>query len=502
MNDGVCDTSRLIGQFVVSADRSQSPQGWISDQVSGWFLGRHAMLPAVRLMGEADVPVGWMLGYPISEEGKLLADGEELRVPASAMVSAEAMETFIYSFGGRFAVAVLDSRHPRFYLDPCGSLSAVYCAHQRLVASTPNLIPYDERSRDRVEMARAIGIPHTEGMYPFTLTPRYEVERILPNHYLDLCNWRTIRHWPKQLLVETPSADEAVAEIATIVKRQIAAVVATTPTYLPLTAGLDSRMLLACARGLADRLELFTRELGDRNSIIDCGTARRIAKRFGLKHRVLPMEKATEADLQEWMFRISYSSSEIRGWRCATMYKRLPGGHAVLGGQAGEVARGYYWQEADTETTVISPERLIKICECPLDEEPLARARAWLETVPAANALQVLDLFFVEQDMGGWAGILPYAECDPGFALFPLCHQRIVQRMLALPVAYRRSGHLPRDIIAREWPELLGWPINQPIGSTRLLLGAKRAIHKGKVALRHPYLALGWLRRLTFGLLS
>jgi hypothetical protein len=499
LHESVFDNSQLIGQFVVSAGRSQSPRGWISDQIDGWFLGRHPRLPAIRLIAEEHGSVGWILGYPISDEGVLLAEGQDVRVPARAMATAEGLETFVYSFGGRFAVVVLDARFPRFYLDPCGSLSAVYCARQRLVASTPNLIPRDDFTQDRVELARAIGIPHSDGMFPFTMTPRFGIERILPNHYLDLGEWRTIRHWPAEPLAETPDVAEAVAEIATIVKRQIAAVVATTPAYLPLTAGLDSRMLLACARGLAERLELFTRDIRDTNSTIDCDTAQRIAKQFGLKHRVLPMVRATEADLDEWMFRISYSSSELRGWQCATMYKQLPGGHAVLGGQAGEVARGYYWRESDTQTTEILPERLIEICECPLEEEPLEKARAWLDTVPAVNALQILDLFFVEQDMGGWAGIVPYAECDPGFVIFPLCHRTVVQRMLTLPASYRRSGQMPRDIIAREWPELLRWPVNEPIGFTRLLLRARKAVQKGRIALRHPDLALAWLRRVTLG---
>lgn len=498
-SDAAYANTRLIGQFVVSADPSGSPPGWLSDRIGAWYLGRHPNLPAIWLMDDADRPLGWMLGYPISEEGTLLADGETLRVSAQATASPETFETVVYSFGGRFAVVLVDGRYPRFYLDPFGSLSAIYCAHQRRIASTPNLIPYDAQTRDRVELAQAIGIPHTEGMYPFTMTPRNGIERVLPNHYLDLREWRTVRHWPKQRLTEMPAVDESVAEIATIVKRQMAAVVAATPTYLPLTAGLDSRMLLACAREVADRLELFTRAIDDRNATIDCDTARRIARRFGLQHLILPMVEATDEDLEEWMFRIGYSTSELRGWQCATMYKRLGRGHAVLGGQAGEVARGYYWREDDSEATIISPERLIEICACPLEPETLAQARAWLQEVPAANALQVLDLFFVEQDMGGWAGIVPYAECDPGFMIFPLCHRRAVQRMLTLPAQYRRSGRLGRDVIAREWPELLEWPINQPMGAARLLLAAKRAIQRGKIALRDPQSVLARLRRGTLG---
>ncbi len=498
----VLDSSRLIGQFVLAAVDNRAPAGWLSDRIGGWFLARHPRLPAIRLTGAGNRALGWMLGYPISEEGRLLSDGEALCMPAGAVESTAALEAFIYGFGGRFAVALVEAQHPRLYLDPCGSLSAVYCAHQRLVASTPNLIPYDDHSRDRVELARAIAIPHTNGQYPLGLTPRYRVERILPNHFLDLSDWRMVRHWPTQPLGEMESVEGAIAEITAIVKRQIAAVVSAKPTYLCLTAGQDSRMLLACARGLADQLELITAEIGDLGAAIDCDTARRIAKRFGLKHRILPKESATEEDLQEWMFRISFSTGEIRGWQSATMFKRLPRGRAVLGEAVGELARGYWWRVDDSETTVVSPERLVEICKCPPDEVPLARARSWLATVPAANALQVLDLYYVEQDLGCWAGVWLYSECEPGFQLFALSHRRVIELMLTLPIAYRRSGRLQRDVIAREWAELLEWPFNHPVGLSRLVFRAKRAINKGAIALRYPGLALDWLHRGTIGWLQ
>jgi hypothetical protein len=485
VEESVIDYARLIGQFVVSGGESRAPREWVSERIGDWYLGRHPALPAMRLLGVEGRPVGWMLGYPISEAGTLLADGGAVRVPAQALVSAEALEGFIYSFGGRFAVVVLDG-HPRFYLDPCGSLSAVYCTHQRMVVSTPNLIPYDEHSGDRVELIKAIGIPHTNGRYPLGLTPRYGVERILPNHYLDLSDFRTVRHWPKQPLGEVASVKEVVAEIATLIKRNITAVVAATPTYLRLTAGQDSRVLLACARTVADQLELVTFRMDDNRAAIDCDTARRIAKRLGLKHRVLA-DKATEEDLEEWMFRISYSTGELRGCTAATMLKQLTGGHAMFVENVGELARAYWSQSNDSESTVVPPERLVELCECPPDEEQLVeRARTWLETVPAATASRILDLFYLEQDLGCWAGVVHYTECDPGFTLFPLCHRGIIERMLTLPAEYRRSGRLPRDIIAREWPALLEWPINQPSGATRLLFGVKRAISKGARLLRHP----------------
>jgi len=495
--------SRLVAQFVLSAGRSLAPAGWIVEAIGSWFLGRHRLLPAVRLVRPGHVPVGWVLGYPISETGRMPADGEALAVSDRTLESGAAMEELIYSFGGRFAVVLIDAQQPRLYLDPFGSLSAVYCTRQRVIASTPNVIPRDEHTRDRTELAKAIGIPHTDGMYPLGLTPRFGIERLLPNHYLDLSRWQAIRHWPRQPLSETESAGEAIAEITAIIKRQMAAIVAATPAYLYLTAGKDSRILLACARDLADRLEPITIEIGDESAAIDCDTARRIARRLGLKHRIVPMEAAAENDLKEWMFRISYGTGETRGLRSSTAVRHLPGGHAMLIGNGAELGSNFYMRRRFAGTAVVHPEQLLKECLCPPEDAALSRMRAWLATVPAETVLQTVDLFFLEQRIGCWAGVWPYAECDPGFTMFPVCHRRAVERMLTLPASYRNSNDLlARDIISREWPELLDWPINRPVGSFRLLLGARKTLQKAARAARHPGRAISFVHRALVRKLS
>ncbi len=368
----------------------------------------------------------------------------------------------------------LDGSAGRFYLDACGSLAAVYCARQGLLASTPSLVPSDKHNGPRVELVQAIGFPFRQGSYPAGLTPRHGIDRLLPNHYLDLGKWQPVRHWPKDPLAASCSTEDAIAEISMIVKRQIRAVVTTTPTYLMLTAGKDSRMLLACARDLADRLEMVTANHDDEIAEIDCHSARQIASRFGFKHRVLSMVAATQDDLEEWTYRTGCCVGEVRGWQGARMYKGLRNGHATLLGTVGELARGYWWGADDNETTVIAPERLVALCKCPPHAELIARARAWLDGVPTTNALDTLALFLLEQDCGCWAAAWAYADCDYGYDLFPLSHRRIIECMLALPVSYRRSGNLQRDIIAREWPELLAWPFNQESGLRRVLGKAKR----------------------------
>jgi hypothetical protein len=485
--------SQLVGQFILGSVGTRVPEGWASERIGDWVLGRHPSLPEIRLLGDDDRIVGWFLGYPIDGKGKLWNGRETIRIPGVEDSTASRIEEFVYSFGGRFLVALVGVRQPRLYLDPCGSLSVVYCAHQEVVVSTPNLIPYDEQTRDRTDLIREMGIPEKNAMYPLELTPRNNVVRLVPNHFLDLSQWQSVRHWPKQAMASEGSVDDAVTAIAAITKRNIAAVVSRTPTYLRMTAGNDSRMLLACAKDVADRLELFTVPVQDDGAKIDLAIARKIARRFGLRHFVSKFEMPKQEDLDEYMFRIGYGTGEPYGWQAATMFKQANPAYAQLDGGICGLERGKYYDISDTESTKVTPERLLKCCNAPSSELTLSPLKRWLDTVPSTDPFHILDLFCLEQRIGGWQGMLPYAEArDPGFQLLPVCHREIITRMLTLPTEYRRLGFLScrvahvgpaplmKEIIEREWPELLEFPINKPIGLLRMSLAVRR--YRSKLA--------------------
>lgn len=478
---------RLLGQFLLTdSPITAIPEDWFSNSIGQWSLNYDAALPVVRLDHPSGAPIGWMLGHPISDAG-VVVSSTALSLSPEVTRTAESLEDFIYSFGGRFAVAIVAGGCPRFYLDPCGSLSAVFSEARRIVASTPGLIPYDDRTSDRRRLARGIGIPATNGMYPLGLTPRSGIDRLLPNHYLDLDCWQANRHWPGRALSEPTTVEEALGTIAHIVKRNVSAIAAHASTRLTLTAGKDSRMLLACSRDHAQEIEYLTVDIGDDGSQVDCEVAAQIAQTFGIRHTLLRSERLETADLDEWMSRIGHATGEIRGSSCATTMKKATShDSALLKGNAGEIARGFYWFDDDSEDSVIPPERLAFHCHCPPYEEVLSRARHWLETAPVADSLQLLDLFYIEQRLGCWAGVWTYADCEAGFNIFPMCHRAVIDEMLRLPTAYRRSGRLMQDIIAREWPEMLRWPFNQGLRRGRLMGRMRHWLESATMASRNP----------------
>ena len=438
----------LVGQFVLS--RTQSALPWQRDSLSGWHLAVENKLPFVRIRCE-DQPAGWLLGHAIGPDGTLVEDELHLHT--------DQLEEAIYEHGGRFLVIL--PLLGRVYLDPCGLLGAVYCEHAGLVASSLSLIPYDEHTQDRAELIQAMGIPFNDAMYPVGMTPRYGIERILPNHYLDLHSWQTTRHWPVEGFPTVKNVPAAVAEITEITRRQLRTVVQQGPVMMHLTAGKDSRMLLACAKDFVQQIDYTTADFKDNTSKTDCVTAKKLAEIAGVQHRVLKWMDPEEADLDLWLHRTGMCSGEYRGWRASTMYKhQIDPYRPRIFGNVGDIARGIFWRPNDTATTVITAERLLEHCGgCASTPETLEQLNKWLQTAIAQDSLQLLDLFYLEQRLGCWAGIWTYAEADfCGYPALPYSHRRLMELMISLPHKYRRDGTLAQDVVSREWPELMQFP--------------------------------------------
>jgi len=100
------------------------------------------------------------------------------------------------------------------------------------------------RSRRHLRGRHSVPVP----VYPVGLTPRQGVERMLPNHALDLAAGRLARLWPRESLPFDGDPAAITQATADVVSRAMGGVGRVHPLQIPLTAGLDSRLLLACSR--------------------------------------------------------------------------------------------------------------------------------------------------------------------------------------------------------------------------------------------------------------
>lgn len=472
------DRSVLVRQFALGRSPRVLPAGWQGDSLRDWHLVTHPEcgLPIVPIEDERHSQIGWLVGYPVDSHLGLLRDGWSVPRSGRAERLEADLEEAIYSLSGRFAAVVLLDGLERLYLDPFGSLAAVYSSTQEMAGSTTSVFPGGDESgstatRDpsRDALAASLAIPERDHWYPFGLTNRRDVQRLLPNHYLDLQLWESHRHWPKsgeisRVACRAPVVDALVSRVQTLLEH----LVASSSVTMSLTAGRDSRMLAACARPLIDRVQFVTTDYHDRAGRMDRKTASSLARRFGLKHRMVPWRDAGADELDLWPYRTGYALAG-RTWEAART-ARLEGtrGFSVTG-HGGEVGRAFYWREGDLQRDAATVEELVKRLHLPVVDEIVAKGQEWIDQLPADGLPTLLDFLYLEQRMGCWASSMFYGHVAATSTIMPFNRRSIVRDFLSLPPVFRWNGGLTKAVISRRWPEMLDVPFNRFVGLDRIL---------------------------------
>ncbi len=193
----------LPRQWVLGTRGADLPSEWQHRDLHGWTLAAHHDAKVCSLVTAEEDPIGWVLEpllHTTSEHTCIPRD--KVTLPAGGL-SETFVEQAIYgrNEAGRsdgtglegmwIAIIVADAMQ-RVYLGPAHS--AVFDRDKRRVATSHNLLaPF---TRDR-ELSRAFDPLETNGYFSFGLTAFAGVERLLPNHYLDLETFAPQRHWPR-----------------------------------------------------------------------------------------------------------------------------------------------------------------------------------------------------------------------------------------------------------------------------------------------------------------
>lgn len=453
---GRFDETELVGQFRLSESMGQAPEGWLRQTLGTWHLVHDTTLP-VRGITSCGLPIGWILGHPVTAEGAFLATDFEVGMQSRA-VNTDSVEDLLDELAGSFVAIIIGLDDPRVYLDALGSMGVVYSADQRIVASSVFLIPYSRGSDDRVGFVRgrAARPPH---LY-FGLTVRTSVDWLLPGHYLNLSTWQAVRHWPRRGVDFTTEIEETVEFVGHRLRRNISAVVEIGRTQMSLTAGKDTRMLLACARDFISDIDFVTDVHVDRGGYFDVAVARHLARKAGLHHRVVYRPQRKNSELARLLYRTSgFSAYDWRSQKAGGATSRDNQTIPHISGNYGEMVRipAYFKHLDGSEPLTIL--RMFELREQPLFPEVVERGARWLDELPVENPHTVMDLRALEA--AGWSAFLAYGYADIAkFICKPFNDRRVLEALISLPVTYRRDSGVVKDLISSRWPELLAVPFN------------------------------------------
>jgi hypothetical protein len=243
---------------------------------------------------------------------------------------------------------------------------------------------------------------------------------------------------------------------------------------VPLTAGMDSRAVLALLLSVAgaERLTTFTNGISSQ----DVRVARRLSRQLGLQHQANALQPPSPTDFASNARFLSILNNGISNAQAAARVRLTlaPVAPAPFGG-GGELFRGYYYKylwrhRAAPEgpkglfrALLTSPfARLWKtrFATPALDAEPSRRLRRAIEALThiSHDAYDLADLFFFFESMSRWASTCwRPCLCRP---FMPFANGRAVAAAFQLPSPLGDHAILPR-LIARYSPRSAYWtPFN------------------------------------------
>lgn len=498
----------LYRQWSLARDPSSLPAEWPHRTLRGWTLATHPEAHTCRLRGADGTPLGWVL-EPLLQTTSVgtIRPSSVVTIPSrGAEISEAELEEALYGrdtdghangagLEGMWIAVVLGESFRRVYLGPTHSV--LYDPEQRMVATSQNLFPHWRRD---TALSQAVDPLETNRFFSLGLTPFEGVRRLLPNHFLDLDTFEEARHWPR-----SPYRVRSGEEVATLMvehgRRVVGELARDAPSIrVPLSAGNDSRAVLSLVKPFVDsgehRVELGTAYGESFGKRVDLQGARRLARITGLPHEVRRRGKHAAAPVAAIMRNFARIGETRAGSKLSDTPLLGKAAQAeehgpkplTLGGMAGTVGRAFYW--GDGIPGEVSPEDLLRRLEMPVLPRTIDAARAWLDGLPdfvRRAPADVLDLVYIEHRMGGWEAVSRYMYPGRPRVISPMACGFCIEAMLGLPVDYRLSKRLQRDIVALGWPELLDVPINRATG----LLWAESKL---RAAARRTRNAIGWQR--------
>ncbi len=411
-----------------------------------------------------------LLGFALDPDDPEAGNEEILRCLIVRMVSFEDILRDVETLGGRWVLIVHDGEETAVLHDATGQRQVYFTrpgnAEGVVCASKPGVMA--ERLGLTMD-ASAVDFIHSRKLSDYDIywmpgdTSLYaEICALLPNHFLSLSDGTCHRFWPDQAL--TPmSYPEVLAECVRLLRGQIDSAQRRFPLAVSMTAGWDSRLMLALHRQYTEDLYAFTLVYPHlpRESRDVCVPNRLLGK-LGIEHHLVPYPDTIDVAFKEIFRRNNPSANSAYCADTQSLYAIYPGDRVCVTGDVAEIVKCYY-ERRRSESEPVTALELAELGGLGMHPFAVQAFGKWLESSNKPS-INLLDLFCWEQMAGRWQARVraEYDMAQESFA--PLNNRRLLRVMLTVDAGMRRGPdfQLFADLIEVLWPDVLSEPINPP----------------------------------------
>jgi hypothetical protein len=423
-----------------------------------------------------------LLGFALDPEHPQHGNAEILH----RLAETHDLHGAVGKLGGRWVLIVHHSGQTMVLHDACAQRQVFFTASDYdgpfMCASEPAVMAEKlglTMDPEAVDFIRSRKVDDFEIYWmPGDTTLYQEITALLPNHQLSLHDRKSSRYWPQTRPPEV-NQESALQQSIAMLGGIMESAARRFPLSIPMTAGWDSRLVLALNQSRASSLHTFTICYpGDTAKSRDIAVPQRLLEKLGVSHHLVPYPETVDAAFKDLVRRNNASANAAYSADIQALHQCFPQDHVCVTGDVAEIVKRYFHGKR-LEPVKITAEDLAELSRFGPHPFALKALSRWLEDA-ARQPLDVLDLFCWEQMGGRWQGKVrsEFDIVQESFA--PLNCRVLLELMLGVDPRMRRAPRFEflRLMIERLWPETLQEPINPPEKSfpRRVLSGIKRRV--------------------------
>ncbi|WP_103110403.1 hypothetical protein [Brevibacillus reuszeri] len=483
----ITDMERLLyrRQFVIGT-RYMERSGWQRIQLDQkLFLSVHPDLDVIQSYRHGFQLI--VLGYMIDPYHAEWSNEAILNDIHQKCTSFDQLLAGVEHCGGRWILIYQDETQIKLLTDACGMRQVFYsiqpdgvwCASQ--ASTLASLIGAELDDNEELQtFVQSVEYREMEQLWPGDGSMYKKIKHLTPNHFLDVKKGSITRYWPLSKL-EPIGVDEAVEGAVEILKGSLRAIANRTRVMLPVTAGLDSRILLAASKDVSDEVHYY---IALHSGLSENATDVRVpAALFSALGKTFHIHPALDKVDEEFV-RINQQSTQLRDLPKSQIFYQhyLHTEERInISGNYSEIAREvYYDYHPNRRVDGRFLSRNIKLGE---NAYAFRCYEEWLDPIRSYEekfGIRLLTLFEWEQLYGRW-GAIHAAEQDIAIEEFsPFNNRKLLVTLLSVEHDYGTRNHLYRKMIMQMWPETLGAPIN-PLPLHKFLRHCGKEVLRGSL---------------------
>lgn len=455
-------------QFILSRDRIVELKNWQRKDLHPYKLYVHPDVQVTEVSDDTKTLI--LIGYLFDPQHYQSSNYDIMQKVLAGTMNFHSLTLAIKYYTGRYVVIYKDTKCFNILQDALALREVYYCDHENTVVcgSQPNLLAHfsqpgilksaDPELLDFVH--NYLPSVRNGRLWPGDGTAYNGVKHLLPNHYLNIHELRSYRYWPNTT-IERLELNEAVEKCASYLQGALKAAAHRHELMMAVTAGFDSRGLLAASKEIYKSIYYFINKHDkmDSNSN-DIKIPQELFRQIGQPFHIHTYQREVPADYKNIFFTNTFYAHERLLPVIYNVYHKQHGEKLNILG-VGEVGRTKFFDPPND----LDAYYLAYMLKYRKSAYAVKECAAWYtEAQPVAShyKLNVMTLFWWEVLIGNW-GAVGNSESDIAIEEFdPYNSHYLYEIFLSVDPQYRtfNDNILFKELIHFMWPQLLNVPVN------------------------------------------